>query len=111
MARAAPDGHTILFGYIGTHGMSPALQKLRYVPITQFEPIGMVSYSPTLMVVNPKVPAKTVSELVALTKASPTTSTTHRPATARPPTFRPRSSSWKAAPRWPMCPTVAPRLR
>ncbi len=68
---AYPDGHTILFGYIGTHGMSPALQKLRYVPITQFEPIGMVSYSPTLMVVNPKVPAKTVSELVALTKAKP----------------------------------------
>ena len=71
VARAAPDGHTILFGYIGTHGMSPALQKLRYDPITQFEPIGMVSYSPTLMVVNPKVPAKTVSELVALTKAKP----------------------------------------
>ena len=68
---AYPDGHTILFGYIGTHGMSPALQKLRYDPITQFEPIGMVSYSPTLMVVNPKVPAKTVSELVALTKAKP----------------------------------------
>lgn len=71
VARAAPDGHTILFGYIGTHGMSPALQKLRYDPITQFEPIGMVSYSPTLMVVNPKVPAKTVSELVALTKSKP----------------------------------------
>ena len=71
VARAAPDGYTILFGYIGTHGMSPALQKLRYDPIAQFEPIGMVSYSPTLMVVNPKVPAKTVSELVALTKAKP----------------------------------------
>ena len=71
VARAAPDGYTILFGYIGTHGMSPALQKLRYDPIAQFEPIGMVSYSPTLMVVAPKVPAKTVSELVALTKAKP----------------------------------------
>lgn len=71
VARATPDGHTILFGYIGTHGMSPALQKLRYDPITQFEPIGMVSYSATLMVVNPKVPAKSVAELVALTKAKP----------------------------------------
>ncbi len=71
VARATPDGYTILFGYIGTHGMSPALQKLRYDPIAQFEPIGMVSYSPTLMVVSPKVPAKTVSELVALTKAKP----------------------------------------
>ena len=72
VARAAPDGHTILFGYIGTHGMSPALQKLRYDPISQFEPIGMVCYSPTLMVINPKVPAKTVAEFVALTKANPT---------------------------------------
>ncbi len=71
VARATPDGHTILFGYIGTHGMSPALQKLRYDPITQFEPIGMVSYSPTLMVINPKVPVKTVAELVALSKAKP----------------------------------------
>ena len=71
VARAAPDGHTILFGYIGTHGMSPALQKQRYDPITQFEPIGMVSYSPTLMVIHPKVPAKSVGELVALTKAKP----------------------------------------
>lgn len=72
VARATPDGHTILFGYIGTHGMSPALQKLRYDPVTQFEPIGMVCYSPTLMVINPKVPAKTVAEFVALTKAHPT---------------------------------------
>lgn len=72
VARATPDGHTLLFGYIGTHGMSPALQKLRYDPVTQFEPIGMVCYSPTLMVINPKVPAKTVAEFVALTKASPT---------------------------------------
>ena len=71
VARATPDGHTILFGYIGTHGMSPALQKLRYDPIAQFEPIGMVSYSPTLMVINPKVPVKTVAELVALSKAKP----------------------------------------
>jgi tripartite-type tricarboxylate transporter receptor subunit TctC len=71
VARATPDGHTILFGYIGTHGMSPALQKLRYDPIAQFEPIGMVSYSATLMVVNPKVAARTVAELVALSKAKP----------------------------------------
>ncbi|MCW5235914.1 Bug family tripartite tricarboxylate transporter substrate binding protein [Verminephrobacter eiseniae] len=71
VARAAPDGHTIMFGYIATHGMNPALQKLRYDPITQFEPIGMVCYSPTLMVINPRVPAKTVAEFVALTRASP----------------------------------------
>src|SRR6218665_2162794 len=71
VARAAPDGHTILFGYIATHGMNPALQKLRYDPITQCEPIGMVCYSPTLMVINPRVPATTVAEFVALTRANP----------------------------------------
>lgn len=50
VAKAKPDGHTILFGYIATHGMNPVLQKLRYDPIKDFEPIGLVSESPTLMV-------------------------------------------------------------
>ncbi len=71
VAKAKPDGYTILFGYIATHGMNPALQKLRYDPIKDFEPIGMISYSPVLMVKNPKVPAKTVAELVSMTKAAP----------------------------------------
>ncbi|XAH26336.1 tripartite tricarboxylate transporter substrate binding protein [Xylophilus sp. GW821-FHT01B05] len=71
VARATGDGYTILFGYIGTHGMNPALQKLRYDPVASFEPIGMVCYSPTLMVVNPQVPAKTVADLVRLSKAQP----------------------------------------
>ena len=39
VARAAPDGHTIMFGYIATHGINPALQKLKYDPVTDFEPI------------------------------------------------------------------------
>lgn len=72
VAKAKPDGYTILFGYIATHAMNPALQKLRYDPIKDFEPIGMISYSPVLMVKNPKVAAKTVQELVAMTKADPT---------------------------------------
>ncbi len=71
VARAAPDGYTIMLGYIGTHGMNPALQKLRYDPVKDFEPIGMVAASPTLMVANPKVPAKSAKELVPLLKASP----------------------------------------
>ena len=50
VARAAPDGYTILFGYIATHGINPALQKLRYDPVTDFEAIGMVAQSPTVMV-------------------------------------------------------------
>ncbi|MFO6418760.1 Bug family tripartite tricarboxylate transporter substrate binding protein [Hylemonella sp. W303a] len=71
VARAAPDGYTILFGYIATHGMNPSLQKLRYDPIKSFEPIGMVCTSPTLMVMNPQVPAHSVTELIKMSQATP----------------------------------------
>lgn len=71
VARAAADGHTLMFGYIATHGMNPALQKLRYDPVTDFEPVGLVGYSPTLMVANPATPVKDVKDLVAQLKAKP----------------------------------------
>jgi tripartite-type tricarboxylate transporter receptor subunit TctC len=71
VARAAPDGHTIMFGYIATHGINPALQKLKYDPVTDFEPIGMVAASPTVMVINSAIPAKNAKELVQLIKAKP----------------------------------------
>jgi tripartite-type tricarboxylate transporter receptor subunit TctC len=73
VARAAPDGYTILFGYIATHGINPALQKLKYDPVTDFEAIGMVAASPTVLVANNAVPAKNVKELVQLIKAKPGT--------------------------------------
>ena len=71
VTRAAPDGNILMFGYVATHAMNPALQKLRYDPVSGFEPVGLVGYSPTLMVMNPSVKAKDVKELVALMKASP----------------------------------------
>jgi 2-methylaconitate cis-trans-isomerase PrpF/tripartite-type tricarboxylate transporter receptor subunit TctC len=71
VARAAPDGHTLMFGYIATHAMNPALQKLRYDPVADFEPIGLVGSSPTLMVSNPATPIKDVKDLVAQLKAKP----------------------------------------
>ncbi len=71
VARAAPDGHTLMFGYIATHAMNPALQKLRYDPVADFEPVGLVGYSPTLMVANAAVPIKDVKDLVAQLKAKP----------------------------------------
>lgn len=73
VARAAPDGYTIMFGYIATHGINPALQKLRYDPVADFEPIGMVAASPTVLVASNAVPAKDVKELVQLIKARPGT--------------------------------------
>jgi 2-methylaconitate cis-trans-isomerase PrpF/tripartite-type tricarboxylate transporter receptor subunit TctC len=71
VARALPDGHTLMLGYIATHGMNPALQKLRYDPVTDFTPIGLVGYSPTLMVANANTPVKDVKDLVAQLKAKP----------------------------------------
>ena len=71
VSRAAPDGHTLMFGYIATHAMNPALQKLRYDPVADFAPIGLVGYSPTLMVANATVPVKDVRDLVAQLKAKP----------------------------------------
>jgi 2-methylaconitate cis-trans-isomerase PrpF/tripartite-type tricarboxylate transporter receptor subunit TctC len=71
VARASADGYTLMLGYIGTHSMNPALQKLRYDPVTDFEPIGLVGYSPTLMVANVNVPVKDVKDLVAQLKAKP----------------------------------------
>ena len=73
VARAPADGYTIMFGYIATHGINPALQKLKYDPVTDFEPIGMVAASPTLLVAHNGVPAKNAKELVALIKAKPGT--------------------------------------
>lgn len=73
VARANPDGYTLMFGYIATHGINPALQKLKYDPVADFEPIGMVAASPTVLVVNNGVPAKNVKELVQLIKSKPNT--------------------------------------
>jgi 2-methylaconitate cis-trans-isomerase PrpF/tripartite-type tricarboxylate transporter receptor subunit TctC len=71
VARSTPDGHTLMFGYIATHSMNPALQKLRYDPVADFEPVGLVGYSPTLMVANASVAVKDVRDLVAQLKAKP----------------------------------------
>ncbi|MFM1909205.1 MAG: hypothetical protein RL459_1520 [Pseudomonadota bacterium] len=71
VARATPDGHTVLFGYVATHGMNPALQKLRYDPVTDFEPLGLVGYSPTLMVVHPSLKGKDGKDVISQLKNQP----------------------------------------
>ncbi len=72
VAAAQADGHTLLFGYIATHGINPALQKLRYDPVADFSPIGLIGHSPTLLVVPSDLPVNSVAELVTLLKHSPT---------------------------------------
>jgi len=72
VARAAPDGYTLLMGHIGTLAVNPSLYRdLAYDPRTSFAPVALVARVPNVLVVNPNVPARTVQELVALAKAAP----------------------------------------
>ncbi|MEO7335619.1 MAG: tripartite tricarboxylate transporter substrate binding protein [Caldimonas sp.] len=72
VAKAKPDGYTILMGNIGTQSINPSLyKKLPYDPLTAFAPISLVAELPLAMMVNPAVPAKTVKEFVALAKSEP----------------------------------------
>ena len=71
-AHAAPDGYTLLAGSVSTHSFAPVVSaKLSYDPIKDFEPISLIALVQNLLVVNPKVPATTVQELIALAKSQP----------------------------------------
>jgi tripartite-type tricarboxylate transporter receptor subunit TctC len=71
-AKAAPDGYTILMGGIGPLGINPSMYpKLPYDPVRDFAPIIHVANAPNVLVVHPSVPARSVSELIALAKAKP----------------------------------------
>lgn len=70
-ARAAPDGYTLMVGYVGTHGTNPAVRKLPYDAIKDFTPIAMVGGTPNVFVVPPTVPVSTLREFVAWAKANP----------------------------------------
>jgi len=71
VARAAPDGYTLLM-VSGSHVVNPHIYKsLPYDTLKDFSPITLVVDVPSLLVAHPSVPAKTVSELVNLAKASP----------------------------------------
>lgn len=71
VAKAAPDGSVLMFGYIATHAMNPALQKLRYDPVKDFAPVGRVGYSPTVMVLHPALKPRDVKDLVRMIKERP----------------------------------------
>lgn len=69
VARAAPDGYTLLTGSNGPLTVNPFVQaKMGYDPLKDFIPIGLTSQVPHAIIVNAAVPAKTVQELVALSK-------------------------------------------
>src|SRR6187455_2457267 len=70
-ARAAPDGYTLMVGYVGTHGTNPAVRKLPYDALTDFTAIAMVGGTPNVLVVPLSLPAKTLAEFAAYVKANP----------------------------------------
>ena len=70
-ARAAPDGYTLLQGYVATHGTSPATRKVPYDPIKDFTPIGMIGGTPNVLVVNSTLAPTTLREFVEYLKKNP----------------------------------------
>jgi tripartite-type tricarboxylate transporter receptor subunit TctC len=70
-ARAAPDGYTLMQGYVATHGTSPATRKLPYDAIKDFTPIGMIGGTPNVLVVNAALPVKTIAEFIAYLRKNP----------------------------------------
>ncbi|WP_395057930.1 Bug family tripartite tricarboxylate transporter substrate binding protein [Polaromonas sp.] len=70
-ARAAPDGYTLLQGYVATHGTSPATRKLPYDAIKDFTPIGMIGGTPNVLVVNASLPVTNIREFIDYVKKNP----------------------------------------
>lgn len=74
VAKAAPDGYTLLLGTVSSHAIAPSVyRKMPYDPVADFAPISLVALTPYIITVNANVPARTLAELIALAKAKPDT--------------------------------------
>ena len=72
VAKAVPDGYTLLFNTIGPIAVNVSLfDKLPYDPIKDLAPISLVAKMPNILTVNPDVPVKSLAELIALAKKEP----------------------------------------
>jgi tripartite-type tricarboxylate transporter receptor subunit TctC len=70
-ARAAPDGYTLMQGYVSTHGTTPATRHVPYDAVRDFTPIGMIGATPNVLVVNGALPVKTLAEFIDYVKKNP----------------------------------------
>jgi tripartite-type tricarboxylate transporter receptor subunit TctC len=68
VARAAPDGYTLMVGYVGTHGTNPAVRKLPYDAIKDFTPIAMVGGTRNILIVAPSLPVDDLRRFVVYAK-------------------------------------------
>jgi len=72
VARADPDGYTVLMGTVATHALNPlVLKSTPYDPVKDFAPVSLLVVVPNVLVVNPELPVNTVQELIDLLKANP----------------------------------------
>jgi tripartite-type tricarboxylate transporter receptor subunit TctC len=72
VAKASSDGYTLLFATVSTNAINPGLYKhMPYDAVKDFTPVARVGVTPTLLLVNPSLPATDVKSLVALLKANP----------------------------------------
>jgi len=79
VARAAPDGYTLIVGQWSTHVANAAIYKLQYDTLADFAPIALLSNNPGLIVGRKNLPANDLKELVAWLKANPETATQGTP--------------------------------
>jgi tripartite-type tricarboxylate transporter receptor subunit TctC len=75
VARAQPDGHTLLMATASTIATNPLISKVPWDPVKSFTPIAMLTLDPLPLILNPAVPVSNVRELVALAKEKPGTLT------------------------------------
>lgn len=71
VARAAPDGYTLMQCFVATHSTNPAVLKLKYDPIADFTPVGMMAQTSNVLVVGEKNKAKDLREFLAQARAKP----------------------------------------
>ncbi len=111
VAKAAPDGYTLLLGGIGPQALSVALYpKLPYDPLKDFAPITLAAGQPNLLVIRPTLPAKTLAEFIAFAKANPGKITFGSRRQRQRPALRPRAAQARRRHRRACtCPTRARR--
>jgi tripartite-type tricarboxylate transporter receptor subunit TctC len=72
VARAEPDGYTLLLGHTGTMSINPSLYtNAGYDPRKDFAPVGLIASMPVALIANPTFPAKTIAEVIELAKKDP----------------------------------------
>jgi len=71
VAKATPDGYTILFAFSSLSSSAKLMSKLPYDPVADFAPVTVATVSPLVLFIHPSLPARTVQEFIAYAKANP----------------------------------------